>query len=221
MACNYTNFLQILKELACYYDQLIQIYTYRDYMFKKTHLLACWLLSIIGVNTCYAIDTVASSNHSFYNIKVKTIDGEEISLDKYKGQVLLVVNTATRCGFSGQLNDLNELYLKYKDRGFSVLAFPSNDFGSQEPGANNEVKAYCTSNFEINYPMFEKNPVKGIDKQPVYKFLTELSAPKFQGDPGWNFVKFLIDRNGNVVERFSSMTNPLSSSVINSLEEVL
>lgn len=179
------------------------------------------LLTFRG-NMLHSEDHINNSDiKNIFQFTVETIDGRSVDLKEFSNQVLLVVNTATRCGFSGQLDDLEQLYQRYKDKGFSVLAFPSNDFGSQEPGDNSEVKAYCSSNFNFTYPMMAKNPVTGTNKQEVYKFLTEESADAFKGDPGWNFVKFLVNRQGQVVGRYSSMTNPLSKSITNEIEKLL
>ena len=159
-------------------------------------------------------------NISLHSYTIMDIGGNEVSLSKFKGQVLLIVNTASKCGFTPQYQALEELYQSYRDRGFSVLGFPSNDFGGQEPGSNSEIKEFCDLKYRTTFPMFEKGPVTG-DKQPVYMFLTELSDPSFHGDPGWNFVKFLVNKDGRVVGRFSSMTSPTSKKIKRAIEELL
>jgi len=158
---------------------------------------------------------------SLYDLTAVSVAGEPVSLSTYRGTVALVVNTASQCGFTSQYKGLEELYKKFKDRGFVVLGFPSNDFGRQEPGSNAEIKKFCELKYRTTFPVFEKNPVTGNEKQPVYKFLTEESAEEFQGDPGWNFVKFLVDKNGVVIGRFSSMTGPTSGKIERAIEEAL
>lgn len=158
---------------------------------------------------------------NFYEYNAKSITGEEVKLDLFRGKVALVVNTASNCGFTSQYQGLEELYQKYKDQGFVVLAFPSNDFGGQEPGKNEEIKHFCELKYKTTFPIFEKNPVKGVEKQPVYKFLTENSEKKFQGDPGWNFVKFLVDQQGQVVGRYASITTPTSKKIVKAIEGLL
>ena len=158
---------------------------------------------------------------SLYDYSVQNTKGETVSLEKYRGSVALVVNTASRCGFTGQYKDLEVVYSKFKDRGFVVLAFPSNDFGAQEPGTDREIEDFCELNFNTTFPLFTKAPVSGEAKQPVYRFLTEASAEEFRGDPGWNFVKFLVDRDGKVAGRFSSMRSPSGKAITRLIEELL
>ena len=162
-----------------------------------------------------------SATSGLYDLPVRTITGEESSLESYRGKVSLVVNTASNCGFTSQYKGLEELYQKFRDRGFVVLGFPSNDFGGQEPGSNAEIKKFCELKYRTTFPMFEKNPVSGEEKQAVYKYLTERSSTEFQGDPGWNFVKILVDKNGQVIGRFSSMTSPTSGKIEQAIEAAL
>lgn len=158
---------------------------------------------------------------SLYELTATSISGEPLPLSQFRGKVALVVNTASECGFTSQYKGLEELYEEYMDRGFVVLGFPSNNFGGQEPGSNEEIKKFCELKFHTTFPMFAKGDVKGPAKQPVYQFLTEQSAEEFRGDPGWNFVKFLVDRKGRVVGRFSSMTRPASRSLRAEVEKLL
>lgn len=158
---------------------------------------------------------------SVFDLSATDVSGVVRSLSEYRGKVALVVNTASNCGFTSQYRGLEELYNRYRDRGFIVLAFPSNDFGQQEPGSNAEIKTFCELKYKTTFPVFAKGPVKGAQKQPTYHFLTELSAKDFQGDPGWNFVKFLVDKNGTVVDRFSSATTPTDSDITDKIEELL
>lgn len=157
----------------------------------------------------------------YEDIKVKTLSGVETSMSEFKGKVSLIVNTASNCGFTGQYSGLETLYQQYKDRGFIVLSFPSNDFGAQEPGSNEEIANFCENTFGVSFPLFDKAHVKGESKQEVYKILTENSPKDFQGDPGWNFVKFLVDKDGFVRGRFSSMTKPESKKISSLIEELL
>lgn len=146
---------------------------------------------------------------SFYDFEVTTLRGEEESLSKYKGKVLLVVNTASKCGFTPQYKGLQEMYEKYKDRGFEVLGFPSNQFAGQEPGDSDEIAEYCEINYGVTFPMFEKIDVKGDEAHPLFKYLSE-EAPGVLGSKSvkWNFTKFLIDQEGRVLKRFAPKTTP-------------
>jgi len=154
------------------------------------------------------------------DFKMRDIDGNEVKLDKYKGKVLLIVNTASKCGYTPQYEGLQSVYTKYKDKGFYVLGFPANNFGAQEPGTETEIKEFCTSKYHVTFPMFAKISVKGEDQDPLYKFLTDKATdPEFAGDITWNFNKFLVDRKGKVVARFSSKDTPESDAVTAAIEK--
>lgn len=144
----------------------------------------------------------------FYDYKVKNISGEDVSMSDYKGKVVLIVNTASKCGFTKQYEGLEELYEKYKDQGFIILGFPCNQFGAQEPGGNEEIKNFCSSAFSVTFPMMSKIDVNGDDADPLYKFLKKEKGGILGDDIKWNFTKFLIDREGNVVDRFASQKTP-------------
>lgn len=144
----------------------------------------------------------------FYDYKVKNISGEDVSMSDYKDKVVLIVNTASKCGFTKQYEGLEELYEKYKDQGFVILGFPCNQFGAQEPGGNAEIKNFCTSTFSVTFPMMSKIDVNGDDADPLYKFLKKEKGGILGDDIKWNFTKFLIDREGNVVDRFASQKTP-------------
>lgn len=159
-------------------------------------------------------------NNTIYGFTVKDIDGNKIELSSYKGKVLLVVNVASRCGFTKQYSGLEEIYRKHKENGFEILAFPCNDFGKQEPGTNEEIKEFCSSKFDVSFQLFDKVKVLGEDKEPLYAFLTDNHVTG-KSDIGWNFEKFLIDREGNIVKRFKSNVDPLSETLITALEEEL
>lgn len=145
---------------------------------------------------------------TIYQFSARLINGEEISLDEFKRDLVLVVNTATECGFTPQLKSLQKLYDTYKDRGFIVLAFPCNQFGNQEPGTNEEVAQICESNYGVSFPLFEKIKVNGPKAHPLFKYLTGQTKGIMSSRIKWNFTKFLIDREGQVVERFAPITKP-------------
>ncbi|EEH97855.1 MULTISPECIES: glutathione peroxidase [Clostridium] len=146
---------------------------------------------------------------SFYEYSAKNIDGKEINMSDYKGNVILVVNTASKCGFTPQLKDLEELYKEYKDSGVEILGFPCNQFLNQEPGENKEVKNFCQINYGVTFNMFEKIDVNGSNTHPIYKYLKEQEKGLLTKDIKWNFTKFLIDKEGNVIKRYSPTTSPL------------
>jgi glutathione peroxidase len=159
---------------------------------------------------------------SIYDFRVADIDGNDVNLADYRGKVLLIVNVASKCGFTPQYKGLQKLYSQYKDRGFEILAFPSNDFMGQEPGTNEQIKTFCQLNYQVGFPLFSKISVKGGSIHPLYRFLTEKSTnPKFAGSITWNFNKFLIDRKGNIVNRFDSKTEPQNPEAIKAIEEAL
>ncbi len=173
------------------------------------------LLMMSGVDKCDAADGALGA---LYTIQAQTIDGEKVSLDSYRGKVLLIVNVASRCGFTSQYAGLQELYEKYKGRGLVVLGFPSNDFGGQEPGTESEIKAFCTNSYGVSFPMFSKVTVLGPTKHPLYRLLT---AQTGGADVRWNFEKFLIDPAGGVVARFGSSTTPTDQALVSALEKAL
>ncbi|WP_415837524.1 glutathione peroxidase [Staphylococcus arlettae] len=140
---------------------------------------------------------------NIYDINVQMPDGSSYTLDKYKGQVMLIVNTASECGFTPQFEDLQALYEEYKDQGFVILGFPCNQFGGQEPGTGEEATQNCKINYGVTFPIHEKIDVKGENQHPLYKFLTEAQNGFFNEKIKWNFTKFLVDREGNVINRFS------------------
>ena len=153
-------------------------------------------------------------------ITVKDIDGKQVSLSDYKGKVLLIVNVASYCGYTKQYSGLEDIYKKYKNKGFEILAFPCNQFGEQEPGTNEEIKNFCSSKFDVTFRLFDKIDVNGKDKSPLYALLTDNDVTG-KGDIKWNFEKFLIDKNGNIVERFLSAVEPTSDKLISALEKEL
>ncbi|XXV11212.1 glutathione peroxidase [Sorangium sp. So ce1335] len=158
---------------------------------------------------------------SFHDFTMKTIDGQDRSLGDYRGKVLLVVNTASECGYTPQYAGLEALHDRLKDRGFSVLGFPSNDFGGQEPGTDAEIAAFCSTKFGVSFPMFSKIPVKGGNKHPLYAFLTR-SAPGGEAqEVKWNFTKFLIGKDGSVIARFESSVAPDDPKLTQAIDSAL
>ncbi len=156
---------------------------------------------------------------SIHDIEVTAANGEKKRLDAYKGDVLLIVNVASRCGFTPQYEGLEALYRKYKDRGFRILAFPSNDFGAQEPGTIEEIQQFCRTNYGVTFELFDKVHAIGEAKHPLYVWLTEHADP--QGEVQWNFEKFLISRDGRIAARFPSKVAPDDSGLIGKIEEAL
>jgi glutathione peroxidase len=182
-----------------------------------------WIVRAIAAETPAAAMTGAGFSKNtpvtVYDFEVKTIDGEVVGLGQYKGKVLLIVNTASRCGFTPQYDGLEKLYAKYKDRGFEVLAFPANNFMGQEPGTDAEIKQFCALKFKTTFPLFSKISVKGDNIHPLYRFL--ITRPGLEGDVSWNFTKFLIGPDGKVAARFGSRQDPLSAELTGAVEALL
>jgi glutathione peroxidase len=151
----------------------------------------------------------SKTTSSIYDFSATSIEGNPVELSNYKEKVLLIVNTASQCGFTPQYQGLQALYQKYSDRGLVVLGFPCNQFGQQEPGSTSEIQSFCQTRFGVSFPLFEKVDVNGINAHPLFKYLTK-AVPGILGTEGikWNFTKFLVDRKGNVVKRYPSMTKP-------------
>ena len=158
----------------------------------------------------------------FYSFTMKSIDGTEVPLSTYKGKVVLVVNVASKCGYTSQYAGLQELYEKYKDQGLVILGFPANNFASQEPGTNEEIKSFCTVNFGVTFPMFAKISVKGDDIDPLYAYLTsEEGSGEHANDIKWNFNKYLIDKTGKTIGYFSSGAKPMGPKITKAIEAAL
>jgi len=159
---------------------------------------------------------------SIYDIEMNDIDGEPVKLKKYEDRVLLLVNVASKCGYTPQYKGLEALHEKYKNQGFSVLGFPANNFGSQEPGSNEEIKLFCTTTYDISFPMFAKISVKGEDTHPLYHYLiSEKTNPEFAGEIKWNFNKFLLDRKGKVIGRYDSAVAPDDDAFVKAIENAI
>ena len=162
------------------------------------------------------------SEKSVYDFTMKNIDGQDVKLDAYKGKVALIVNTASKCGYTPQYEGLEKIYGKYKEKGFIVLGFPANNFMGQEPGSDKEIKEFCTLKYKTTFPMFAKISVKGDDQHPLYQFLTSKDTdPKFAGQIKWNFNKFLVNKNGEIIARFDSKDTPESETVTKAIETAL
>ena len=166
--------------------------------------------------------TTVPKEKSVYEFSMTDIDGKDVKLDAYKGKVLMIVNTASKCGYTPQYEGLQALYSKYKDRGFVVLGFPANNFLGQEPGTEKEIKEFCTLKYNVTFPMFSKISVKGTDQHPFYTFLTNKeSDPGFDGDISWNFEKFVTDKSGKVIARFGPKTKPDDAKIVETIETAL
>jgi glutathione peroxidase len=179
-------------------------------------------LAMLCLTLGLAASALAAPPKSVYDFTLKSIDGQPTPLSEYKGKVLLLVNVASRCGFTPQYTALESIYEKYKDRGLVIVGIPANNFMGQEPGSNEEIKTFCTKKYNVSFPMMSKLSVKGGDKTPLYQFLTDKSDdPKYGGEIQWNFTKFLFDRNGNPVARFEPAVKPDSPEVTAAIESAL
>lgn len=164
------------------------------------------------------LTTMAQKN--FYSFKTKSIDGKEFDLSQLKGKKVLVVNTASKCGFTPQYKDLETLYERYRDRNFVIIGFPANNFKNQEPGTNDEIAEFCQLNYGVTFPMMSKISVKGDDIDPLYSWLTRKSENgKFDAEVTWNFQKFMIDENGNLAGFLEPKESPLSEKIVKWIEE--
>jgi glutathione peroxidase len=176
----------------------------------------CLILGIV------LMTTGAGAAAGIYDFTLNSIDGKPAPLAAYKGKVVMLVNVASRCGYTPQYAGLEALYRKYKDRGLVVLGFPANNFGGQEPGTNEEIKTFCKSKYDVTFPIYSKVSVKGEDKTPLYTFLTDKSVnPTTGGEVKWNFTKFLAGKDGKVIGRFDSGVDPNSPELITAIEKAL
>jgi len=167
-----------------------------------------------------AMTTIAASAESLYDIKLKDIDGKDTTLAAYKGKAVLVVNVASKCGLTPQYKALESLYQKNKDKGLVVLGFPCNQFNGQEPGTNEEIKQFCSSKYNVTFPMFDKLDVNGEKRHPLYVALAGKDSP-YPGDIKWNFGKFLLGKDGKILHRFEPRTAPDSEDVTKAVEAAL
>jgi glutathione peroxidase len=167
------------------------------------------------------VATTLYAGSGIYSFTLNSIDGKPAPLADYKGKVVLIVNVASRCGYTPQYTALEATYEKYKDKGFVILGFPANNFMSQEPGTNEEIKTFCSRKYNVTFPMYSKISVKGDDQAPLYGYLTKETGAGLAGDIKWNFTKFLVDRDGKVVQRFEPAVTPDSPEVIAAIEKQL
>ena len=196
----------------------------------KAKLTSTFALAIVCVSV-FALSLSSRANvapggvekmNSIYDFSLKDIDHKEVNLSQYRGKVVLVVNVASRCGYTPQYEGLQKVYLKYKDRGFVILGFPANNFMAQEPGTDEEIKTFCSAKYNVTFPIFSKISVKGDDIHPLYKYLTSKETnPEFGGDIKWNFSKFLVDKSGKIIARFEPKVTPESDQVIQAIEKAL
>lgn len=176
------------------------------------------IVLLLGALCCLSVGVGAAT--SLYDVPLKDIDGNNTSLKAYRGQVLLLVNVASKCGYTPQYKGLQALHQKYEAKGLRVLGFPCNDFGAQEPGSNKDIKEFCSSQYQVTFPLFDKLHVKGPEQHPLYAALTGKNSP-FPGEVKWNFGKFLVGRDGQLVKRFDSKVAPDSSELIEAIEAAL
>ncbi len=176
-------------------------------------------ISIALIVVITLIGSTAKAQTSFYDLKAKTIDGKEFNFADLKGKKVLVVNTASKCGFTPQYEDLEKLYKKYKDKNFVIIGFPANNFMHQEPGTNTEIKEFCSKNYGVSFQMMEKISVKGDDMNAVYHWLTEKTLnAKMDSSVKWNFQKYMIDEKGNLVDVAFSNEKPMCDKIVNWIE---
>jgi glutathione peroxidase len=198
-------------------------------MKRKITLLAIAILIVTSAalaltrfNKSTANEGVKMTEKNVLEFTMKNIDGKDVKMDDYRGKVLMIVNVASKCGYTPQYEGLESIYRKYKDQGLVVMGFPANNFLGQEPGTNEEIKTFCSTRYNVTFPMFSKISVKGDDIHPFYRFLTSKETnPEFSGDISWNFNKFLVDRTGKVVDRFSTGEKPESEKIALAIEKAL
>lgn len=192
---------------------------------KKHTIYAAVVIVIVAAAVITAVQAGGESlkeAKSIHDFTLKDINNKDVRLNQYQGKVAMIVNVASRCGFTPQYTGLQAIYDKYKDQGFVVLGFPANNFKGQEPGTNEEIKSFCSLKYNVTFPIFSKISVKGEDQHPLYKHLTEKeSNPEFAGEIKWNFNKFLVDKTGRVIARFDSADKPEDEKVTQAIEQAL
>ena len=186
-------------------------------MFRVLVIFSIAVVACIGLSLAWDFDTASAAGPSIYDYKAKDIDGKDVKLKKYKGSVVMVVNTASKCGYTPQYESLQATYEKYSEKGFVVLGFPSNNFGSQEPGTDAEIKEFCTSKYKVTFPMFAKLSTQpGPDQSPIYRYLGASGHL-----PSWNFSKYVIGKDGRVIAFFPSAVNPESAELRSAIARAL
>ncbi|HEY1602333.1 MAG TPA: glutathione peroxidase [Pirellulales bacterium] len=181
-------------------------------------LLVAFAIVVAPAGQVQGVEKVAPA----LDFQMKSLDGKPVDLSKYQGKVVLIVNVASKCGLTPQYTSLEKLHEKYADKGLAILGFPANEFAGQEPGTDTEISEFCTTKYGVKFDMFSKVVVKGDGQCPLYKFLTSAQTdPNFAGDIKWNFEKFLLDRDGNVVNRFAPKISPDAAEVVQAIEAAL
>lgn len=197
---------------------------------KQIPFLICGIVVLAGCQSARSVEpTVEAATEKqtsvspmkIYDYKLESLDGQPVDMSKYKGKVLLVVNTASKCGYTKQYGALQAISEKYKQQGLEVLGFPANNFGGQEPGSAEEIGEFCTKNFGVTFDLFAKSSVKGADKAPIFSYLTEQANPDKTGEIAWNFEKFLVSRDGSLIDRYKSAVKPDSEELTAAIEEQL
>jgi len=187
---------------------------------KQKAIMFSALLSLFGIGCSAPVDPkLAPKNETLYDFTMKSIDGKEVPLTEYKGKVVVVVNVASKCGLTPQYEGLQSLYAKYKDKGLVVLGFPANDFMGQEPGTNEEIKSFCSTKYNVTFPMFSKITVTGDEMHPMYRWLIAKSGRDEAIE--WNFAKFIVNRDGKTLKRFSPRTKPDDKEFLAALDSAL
>ena len=191
--------------------------------------MALLLVKASGANEGGTADANAGANgvgkgtaKTMYDFTLKDSKGRDVKLEEFRGRVVMLVNVASKCGYTPQYEGLQKIYERYKDQGFTILGFPANNFGAQEPGTNEEIQEFCRINYGVTFPVFSKISVKGDDKHPLYKYLTERETnPQFAGEIKWNFNKFLVSKDGKIIGRFESADKPEDAKVTGAIESAL
>lgn len=182
-------------------------------------------LAKLGICVSFGVQLIMTTSlfagSGVYTFTLNSIDGKPAPLADYKGKVVLLVNVASQCGYTPQYSALEAIYEKYKNQGFVILGFPANNFGAQEPGTNQEIKTFCTRKYSVTFPMYSKISVKGADQAPLYSYLTKETGTGIAGEIQWNFTKFLVDRDGKVIQRFEPAVTPDSTEVTAAIEKQL
>jgi glutathione peroxidase len=178
------------------------------------------IILLLAAFLCLKILSASAAETNLFDIPLKDIDGKDATLKPYQGQVMLIVNVASKCGYTPQYKELEAIYLKYKDQGLTVLGFPCNQFGGQEPGSAADIKQFCSSKYSVTFPLFEKIEVNGANRHALYTTLSGKESP-FPGSIGWNFTKFLVGRDGKILNRFESKVKPDSPEVTAAIESAL
>jgi len=193
----------------------------------KKYLIGVAALTLISAAVLFLVEAKDSKetkkgSKSMYDFTLKDVGGRDVKLEQFRGQVVMLVNVASKCGYTPQYDGLQKIYEQYKDRGFTILGFPANNFGAQEPGSNEEIKEFCRINYGVTFPIFSKISVKGDDIHPLYKYLTEKETnPEFGGEIKWNFNKFLVGKDGKIIARFDSKDKPEDTQVTGAIEQAL